>query len=112
MHRLALLSAEERQRIIDEFVEATSAGLDPGSPGGGLAAAMRALPADLPAEPQPYDPALAARRPGGPAVETFTDRRVERYWQLVGQLNGREPFRPAVPAFEWLIAALRSAPAT
>jgi hypothetical protein len=44
-------------------------------------------------------------------LETFTDARVERYWQLLGILNGQPPFPPAVPAFEWLIAALRAAPA-
>jgi hypothetical protein len=32
----------------------------------------------------------------------------ERYWQLVGVINGRPPFPPRVPAFEWLIAALRA----
>jgi hypothetical protein len=41
-------------------------------------------------------------------IEAFTDRRVERYWQLVGVLHGREPFPPAVPAFQWLVAALRA----
>ncbi|MFG3704085.1 MerR family transcriptional regulator [Micromonospora sp. NPDC047670] len=43
-------------------------------------------------------------------IEAFTDRRVERYWQLIGVLNRRPPFPPAVPAAEWLIAALRAAP--
>ncbi|MEW9527260.1 MerR family transcriptional regulator [Microbispora sp. NPDC049125] len=42
------------------------------------------------------------------AVERFTDRRVERYWALLGVLNGEPPFPPAVPAFEWFIAALRA----
>ncbi|MFC4561851.1 MerR family transcriptional regulator [Nocardiopsis mangrovi] len=37
-----------------------------------------------------------------------SDARVERYWQLVGVVNGREPFEPAVPAWEWFIAALRA----
>ncbi len=55
--------------------------------------------------------------PGLPAPErlaladqlaTFTDRRVERYWQLLGMLNGWPPRPPQVPAFEWLIAALRA----
>ena len=41
-------------------------------------------------------------------LETFTDRRVERYWQLMGTINGWPPFEPTVPAFEWLIAALRA----
>jgi hypothetical protein len=41
-------------------------------------------------------------------LETFTDERVERYWQLVGVLNGRPPLTPMVPVFRWLIAALRA----
>ncbi|MEU3450791.1 MerR family transcriptional regulator [Streptomyces thermolilacinus] len=41
-------------------------------------------------------------------LATFTDRRVERYWQLLGVLNGRPPAPPQVPAFEWTIAALRA----
>jgi DNA-binding transcriptional MerR regulator len=40
--------------------------------------------------------------------ETFTDERAERYWQLLGILNGRPPFRAMVPSFRWLIAALRA----
>ena len=41
-------------------------------------------------------------------LEKFTDARVERYWQLTGILNDRPPFTPGVPAFEWLIEALRA----
>ncbi len=41
-------------------------------------------------------------------LERFTDVRVERYWQLVGIINGHPPFPSAVPTFEWLIAALRA----
>ena len=43
-------------------------------------------------------------------LEIFTDARVERYWQLIGIINGRPPFPSAVPAFEWVIAALRAHP--
>lgn len=42
-------------------------------------------------------------------LATFTDARVERYWQLLGVLNGWPPFEPSVPAVEWWIAALRAA---
>jgi len=41
-------------------------------------------------------------------LATFTDRRVERYWALLGTLNGWPAFPSTVPAFEWLIAALRA----
>ena len=43
-------------------------------------------------------------------LAVFTDARVERYWQLLGVLNGWPPFEPAVPAVEWWIEALRAAP--
>jgi hypothetical protein len=36
-----------------------------------------------------------------------TDRRSERYWELLGIINGWPPFGPPkTPAFEWVIAAL------
>jgi DNA-binding transcriptional MerR regulator len=41
-------------------------------------------------------------------LEAGTDARAERYWQLVGIINGWPPFPPHVPAFEWLIAALHA----
>jgi DNA-binding transcriptional MerR regulator len=41
-------------------------------------------------------------------LETFTDARVERYWQLLAILNGQPVPPSVVPAFEWLIAALRA----
>jgi hypothetical protein len=51
----------------------------------------------------------AAERPGLLAqLETFTDGRVERYWQLLAVLNQQPPFPPTVPAYQWLIAALRA----
>jgi DNA-binding transcriptional MerR regulator len=42
-------------------------------------------------------------------MEMGTDRRAERYWQLLGIINGWESQVPTVvPVFEWLIAALRA----
>ncbi|GAA4234079.1 DNA-binding transcriptional MerR regulator [Streptosporangium album] len=180
MHKLSLLSAQERQRVIDDFVDQAFADLDADAPGAGIARAMRQMPAELPADPtaeqvdawvelaelvadesfrrrvrqmavtgaeageqpQPYDPAPVLEHAGGavaagiapdsaegravldrivaadtPAeervrladqLETFTDRQVERYWQLMGVINGRPSFPPRVPAFEWFIAALRA----
>ena len=198
MHKLARLSAQERQQLIDDFVDGVFAGADPQAPGTGIARRMRQLPAELPDNPAPEqveawvelaeliadpdfrqrvttmaiagqetseetseetsqgtseetgeeasEPAdsldyqavlehagqaladeIAPGSPEGQAVldrlvpvaerprvlarlETFTDARVERYWQLLGVLNGQPPFPPAVPAFEWLIAALRARP--
>ena len=39
-------------------------------------------------------------------LATFTDARVERYWALLGVLNGWPAWEPSVPAVEWWIAAL------
>lgn len=43
-------------------------------------------------------------------LEAGTDARAERYWQLLGIINGWPPVPPHVPAFEWMIAALRAHP--
>jgi hypothetical protein len=37
-----------------------------------------------------------------------TDARAERYWQLLAIINGRPPIPTTVPAWEWLIEALRN----
>ncbi len=41
-------------------------------------------------------------------LESGTDARAERYWQLMGIINGWPPLPAHVPVFEWLIAALRA----
>ncbi|NMD56289.1 MULTISPECIES: MerR family transcriptional regulator [Tsukamurella] len=173
MHEMANLSAAERQRVIDAFVDEAFADIAPDAPGAHIANGMRSMPAELPDDPSPAqvdawielaelvadagfrararemavtgaaatEPAVmvdleAARAaaeggtdpasseaaalldtllPGGTdraamaeQMATFTDARVERYWTLLGVLNGW-PRRPAmVPAAEWLIAALRA----
>ena len=47
-------------------------------------------------------------------IETFTDRRVLRYWELVAVVNGWErasmPAAPSVEAWEWYAQALRANP--
>ena len=53
MHKLARLSAQERQRMIDDFVDGVFAGVDPQAPGAGIAGRMRQLPAELPDDPTP-----------------------------------------------------------
>jgi DNA-binding transcriptional MerR regulator len=172
MHKLAKLSAVERQRIMDEFVGEVFAGVDPNPMTEGIVKAMRGLPddpapdkvdawielAELVADDgfrarvrqmataedpglPPFDHAAVMELAGGALsdgispqseagqailaqlletplstaekreiadkLETFTDRRVERYWQLLGILNDRPPFGGAVAPFEWMIAALR-----
>jgi hypothetical protein len=59
----------------------------------------RIVPPDTPAERR----AAILKR-----LETFTDARVERYWQLLAIINGQPAPPPAVPSFQWLIAALRA----
>ncbi|GAB3986008.1 MerR family transcriptional regulator [Actinoallomurus acanthiterrae] len=180
MHRLARLSARERQELIDAFVDHVTEGIDTDAPAMGIARSMRELPAELPEDPAPeqvdawvelaelvqdedfrqrvrgmavagggadeleYGPdyhrvaehagraltdGVAPGSAAGRAVldrivapetppahrarileqlETFTDARVERYWQLLAIVQGRTPQPAAVPAFEWLIEALRT----
>jgi len=191
MHKLARLSAQERQQIIDDFVDSTFAGTTAteDAPAASIAHAMRQLPAELPDDPAPEQVdawielaelvadeefrqrvrtmALAGRpaavppapeppapeppaidyqavtehagqaraqgiAPGSPdgqavlhriigpdvtaghrarllsQLETFTDARVERYWQLLAIINGQPVPPSVVPVFDWLIAALRA----
>ena len=41
-------------------------------------------------------------------LERFTDARVDRYWALLGVVNGWPAWPSQIPAFEWFIAALRA----
>src|SRR5690606_6853260 len=86
------------QALLDEVRPAMAAGVSPGS-AEGREVLDRLISPDMPA---------AERVRLADQVERFTDRRVERYWQLLGLLNGTPPFEPGVPAFEWFIAALRA----
>lgn len=43
-------------------------------------------------------------------ITAFSDRRVERYWTLLGVLNDWPPIPQSIPAFEWFAAALRAHP--
>jgi len=88
--------APDYHAVTEHAGRALASGIDPSSPAG-QAVLGQVVP--------PGDREELLRQ-----LETFTDERVERYWQLVGILNGQPPFTPAVPAFRWLIAALRAAP--
>ncbi|MFI7037902.1 MerR family transcriptional regulator [Microbispora rosea] len=180
-HRLAHLSAAQRQQVIDEFVENTFSGIALDDDAEVVAEWMRELPGELPDDPAPGQVdawieltdlvtdedfrqrlrqialagassvasryglelrSLALRHadraraesiapdsaegrsildqivePGLPGVErdelrrwleTVADARVERYWELIAVLNGREPAPPAMPALSWLLAAMRA----
>jgi DNA-binding transcriptional MerR regulator len=199
MHKLATLSARERQRIIDDFVAEVFQGVAPESAATGIARGMRHMPAELPDDPAPKQvdawielgelvadesfrrraramavagatsagaPPASETSAGAPpaghgsgqdqrlvvehagralaggiapgsaegkaildqivppdtppaerasllaTLETFTEARVERYWQLLAVINGWEAPPTVVPAYAWLIAALRADGAT
>jgi DNA-binding transcriptional MerR regulator len=44
------------------------------------------------------------------ALDTFADRRAERYWQLLGVMNGWPAMPSSAGAWEWLIAGLAARP--
>ncbi|MFW5417925.1 MerR family transcriptional regulator [Nocardiopsis sp. CNT-189] len=95
--------------VIETGRAALEAGTAPGSAEGraALDAAMARLTA---ADPSVEDtPQGRIRLADGYAA--FTDARVERYYRLLGKVNGWPAFEPGVPAFEWFIAALRASAA-
>jgi hypothetical protein len=53
-------------------------------------------------------PAADRRSALADRLATFTDARVERYWSLLGVLNGWPAWEPSVPAVDWWIRALRT----
>ena len=97
------------QAVAEQAGAALAAGIDPAS-----------------AQARPVIDALAAvfaelhGRENGPefrawlaeTLETFTDRRAERYWQLLAIMNGWPQREPAagssIPPWEWLVAGLRA----
>lgn len=100
-------SAQQAAQLVAEKAgQALADGVDPASAAARplvdeLAAAM-AGEGDGPASPT-WRAELADR------LELFSDRRVERYWQLVGTVNGWQREIPStVPAYEWFIAGLRA----
>ena len=135
---LAELAADEDfQRSTREHAlwgaRAAGQGFDPAvwsrSTGGGLAAAAELRAAGV----EPADPRAAAAvapmargfaallgRRDGPAfrrwlvaqLDAHTDPRAERWWELVGILQGRpdEEFTARVADYAWLLAALRHHP--
>jgi DNA-binding transcriptional MerR regulator len=84
--------------------DALSRGVDPASAEG--QAILTGLLADWAAS-VPTDDSPAFRAQLLSNLESGTDARAERYWQLLGIINGWPPIPSVVPAFEWVIAALR-----
>jgi hypothetical protein len=94
----AAQQALDYRAVTEHAGRALAGGIDPSSPAG-----QAVLGQIVPQGTPPADREQLLRQ-----LETFTDERVERYWQLAGILNGQPPFTPAAPAFRWLIAALRA----
>ncbi|HEX6447199.1 MAG TPA: MerR family transcriptional regulator [Streptosporangiales bacterium] len=94
------------QQVAERAGRALADGVDPASPDArpivdAFAAAMATEGTD-PTSPE-YRRELADR------LEVFSDRRVERYWQLVGIINGWDRRIPShAPAYEWLVTGLRA----
>jgi DNA-binding transcriptional MerR regulator len=88
--------------VADKAGAALAAGVAPGTPEAEAVVAelAPAFRADL------ADPAARARL--AERLATGTDARAERYWQLLAIVNGWPPVPTTVPAWEWLVAALRS----
>lgn len=82
--------------VAEKAGAARAAGIDPGS-----AEAAAIVEEILPAFGDVGRAELADR------IATGTDARAERYWQLLAIINGWPPVPTTVPAWEWLIEALR-----
>jgi DNA-binding transcriptional MerR regulator len=102
--------ARVREMAVAGAAGAPGSPIDPGTlESAGAALARGVEPAS--AEGHAIVDALAAdpreRAALADRIACFTDARVERYWQLLGTINGWPAVPAAAPAWEWLIAALR-----
>jgi DNA-binding transcriptional MerR regulator len=52
---------------------------------------------------------LAYRAELAAQLEMFSDQRVERYWQLIGVINGWPVAPSLMPLYEWFLVALQAA---
>ena len=96
---------EAGQAVVDRAGAALAAGIDPASAG---AAPIADELAGLLARTAHRTDGAEYRAELLAQLERFSDQRVERYWQLVGIVNGWPPQPSRWPAYDWLIAALRS----
>jgi DNA-binding transcriptional MerR regulator len=91
--------------VVEKAGAAVAAGIAPESPGAGpIVTEVVELFASAAGrhDDHAYRAELATQ------LEMFSDRRVERYWQLIGLINGW-PERPSLmPAYDWFMTALKS----
>jgi len=98
--------AQEAGRMVSEEAgQAVSRGVAPDSAEG--AAIVSELVSRFSAASGREDEA-AYRDELADQLATFSDHRVERYWQLIGLINGWPEQPSHVPAYEWFIAGLRA----
>ncbi|MGH3094919.1 MAG: MerR family transcriptional regulator, partial [Streptosporangiales bacterium] len=99
-------SWQASRTVMDKAGAALADGVEPASEGARpvideLTAGMAG------ARDDPSSPAF--RRELADRLETFSDRRVERYWQLIGTINGWGCTIPSAAAeYEWFVAGLRA----
>jgi DNA-binding transcriptional MerR regulator len=93
------------QAVVDRGSDAIRLGIDPGSPEG--AVIVTELVHGFSAGSGGQDSA-AHRAALADRLAQFSDRRVERYWQLIGTINGWPAQPSMVPPYEWFISGLRA----
>ena len=93
------------QAVVDRGSDAIRRGIDPGSPEG--AVIVTELVRGFSAASSGQDSA-AHRADLADRLAQFNDRRVERYWQLIGTINGWPAQPSMVPPYEWFISGLRA----
>ena len=91
--------------VAEQGGAALSRGIAPGSPE--AATIVSDLVGRFSAESGREDD-VAYRADLATQIEEFSDRRVERYWQLLAVINGWPVMPSIVPAYEWFIASLRT----
>jgi DNA-binding transcriptional MerR regulator len=91
--------------VVEKASAAVAAGITPDSPGAGpivtevVGLFASAVGRD---DDHAYRAELAAQ------LEMFSDRRVERYWQLIDLINGWPERLSMMPAYEWFMTALKN----
>jgi hypothetical protein len=91
--------------VMDKGGAALSAGTDPASPAA-TPVVDEIVAAFAGSDAEAADPAFRAKLLE--TIESNTDERAERYWQLLAVINGWAPFPASTPSWRWLEAALRA----
>lgn len=104
--RTDLAAAQRNGELVAERAGgAVAAGIDPASAGAEPIVA-ELVGAFAQASGRTDDPGTRAWL--AETIDTFADERVNRYWVLLGVINGWPPRPSTAPAWAWLHAALRS----